>query len=370
MIRTITLLIFTLLTSLGFSQEKFSFVLKGQIFNTDSDTLRLYQNLNGENIVVASIDIDEKGFFEKKIPLQHKDYYILSLENNQGINIIVEGADTIKVYGDGSDVVNFINVVGSQSSTSLMDFMKISARYQADLDSTNNYLKANMDKREEVQKDFQPIYQAFISQRQQFMRANANSAALIGVIPTINPEQEFELYENIVSQLEVGFSESPTIQRIAKEFEVKKAQRIANMPLAPGSEVKEISLPNPEGKIVNLSDYKGKVVLIDFWAAWCGPCRRENPNVVKLYNQYNKQGFEVFSVSLDKDKAKWLAAIEQDGLIWDAHVSDLKGWQSVASQAYNVSSIPFTVLIDKEGKVIGTNLRGTGLESALEQIFE
>lgn len=370
MIRTFTLLIFTLLTTIGFSQEKFSFVIKGQIFNSDSDTISLIQNLGGENIEVAAIEIDEEGFFEQRVSVTYKDYYVLSLENNQGLNIIVEGPDTIKVYGDGANLLQHTNILGSPASSALLDFLRVNAQFQAKLDSTNRYLEANMEKRAEVQKDFQPIYQSFMGQRQRFINENKNSPALIGAIPTINVEQEFELYENIVGQLLTGFSASPTIQRIAKEFQANKEQRIANMPLAPGAEVKEISLPNPDSVIVNLSDYRGKVVLIDFWAAWCGPCRRENPNVVKLYNKYNEQGFEVFSVSLDKDKAKWLAAIEQDGLIWDAHVSDLKGWQSEAGQDYKVSSIPFTVLIDREGKVIGTNLRGPGLESALERIFE
>jgi thiol-disulfide isomerase/thioredoxin len=114
---------------------------------------------------------------------------------------------------------------------------------------------------------------------------------------------------------------------------------------------------------------KGKVVLIDFWASWCGPCRKENPNVVSLYEKYKDKGFTVFSVSLDSDKNAWMRAIETDKLIWPYHISELKRWDGLLSRSYGVNSIPFTVLIDAEGKVIEKNLRGPMLEQKLQQIF-
>ncbi len=370
MIRTFALLSFTLLTTIAFSQEKFSFVLKGQIFSTESDTIRLFQNFGAENVEIAAIKLKKDGFFEEKVTVTDKDYYILALEDKQVINIVVEGTDTISVYGDGRNFLYHTNIVGSPSSTALLDFLRINTHYKIQLDSANSYLQANQDKKAEIQKEFQPVYQAFLGQRQRYIKENGDSPALIGVVPSINIEQEFDIYEQVVNQLNASFGQSPTIKRIVSEFEANKQAMIAKMPLAPGAEVKEIILPNPEGDTLRLSDYKGKVVLIDFWAAWCGPCRRENPNVVNLYNQYKDKGFEVFSVSLDKDKEKWLEAIQKDGLIWDGHVSDLKGWSSVAGKAYNVSSIPFTVLIDREGKVIATNLRGEGLANKLQNIFE
>jgi len=138
-----------------------------------------------------------------------------------------------------------------------------------------------------------------------------------------------------------------------------------------GMQTPEISLPNPEGNIMKLSDLKGKVVLIDFWASWCGPCRKENPNVVKAYEKYSARGFEVFSVSLDTDRGRWIQSIEQDKLTWSGHVSDLKGWSSTAASDYGVRSIPFPVLIDQEGKVVafGGDVRGPALEILLEQLL-
>src|SRR5690606_16378148 len=117
-----------------------------------------------------------------------------------------------------------------------------------------------------------------------------------------------------------------------------------------------------------LSDYRGKVVLVDFWASWCGPCRREMPNVVRAYEKYKSRGFEIFGVSLDQDHSKWVEAIRSDGMTWP-QVSDLRGWQSAAAQLYNVQSIPYTVLVDAAGKIITTNLRGADLEKKLEEVL-
>lgn len=137
---------------------------------------------------------------------------------------------------------------------------------------------------------------------------------------------------------------------------------------ATGAIPPDISLTNPDGKTVSLSSLRGNVVMLDFWASWCKPCRAENPNVVKAYNKYHSKGFEILGVSLDKNKAPWVGAIAQDGLIWK-HVSDLKGWQSAPARDYGVTSIPMTFLLDKEGRIIGKNLRGPALEAKLAELF-
>jgi thiol-disulfide isomerase/thioredoxin len=137
----------------------------------------------------------------------------------------------------------------------------------------------------------------------------------------------------------------------------------------PGVEMPDFAQNGVDDKPISLKSLRGKVVLVDFWASWCGPCRRENPNVVATYNQYKDKGFEILSVSLDSDKDRWLGAIQQDGLIWKNHVSDLKGWQNGVAAQYAVTSIPQTLLLDREGKLIARNLRGEQLGEALKQLL-
>jgi thiol-disulfide isomerase/thioredoxin/archaellin len=139
-------------------------------------------------------------------------------------------------------------------------------------------------------------------------------------------------------------------------------------PLDIGGLAPDIALNSPDGKVVKLSSLRGKVVLIDFWASWCRPCRMENPNVKRVYDLYKDKGFEIYGVSLDKEKSRWVSAIEADGLSW-LHVSDLKGWQNAAAQRYMVNSIPFTVLLDKNGRIIAKGLRSQALEQKLAEIF-
>ncbi len=141
-----------------------------------------------------------------------------------------------------------------------------------------------------------------------------------------------------------------------------------------GNKAPDIEMANPKGEIIKLSSLKGKVVLIDFWASWCGPCRLENPTVVQAYNTYHTvkfkegNGFEVFGVSLDSNKDSWIKAIDKDHLVWPYHVSDLQFWNNAAAKQYGVSSIPTNVLINGKGIIVAKNLRGEALHNALEQL--
>ncbi len=165
-------------------------------------------------------------------------------------------------------------------------------------------------------------------------------------------------YANLFAEKFPNDKTVPEIQAVAESMKR----------LMVGSTAPDISNKTPEGGTLALSELRGQYVLLDFWASWCRPCRMENPNVVKAYNKYHKSGFEILGVSLDQKRDKWLQAIEQDGLPWK-HISDLGGWQSQPAAAYGISSIPATFLLDKDGVIIGKNLRGQALEAKLSELF-
>ena len=177
-------------------------------------------------------------------------------------------------------------------------------------------------------------------------------------------ESSFEQYYDLYKTVRDG-----TKPKYPNHDFVKHVDQKVNSVIAVGAEAPDIELPDPNGNMRRMSDLRGKVVLLDFWASWCRPCRMENPNVVRLYHQYNAKGFEVFSVSLDNNRDNWLNAIQADGLVWPNHVSDLRGWGSAGGRQYGIMSIPATVLIDREGRVVARNLRGQQLEQKLKELF-
>tara|TARA_B100000579_G_C22747184_1_gene812133 strand:- start:588 stop:1274 length:687 start_codon:yes stop_codon:yes gene_type:complete len=226
-------------------------------------------------------------------------------------------------------------------------------------------------------------YQSYIKK---FINENKNSPCLLMLLGEIQNPMDFKnelmIIKNVVQE---KFEKQKYLKEVVKLIEQAKQQENylfqqknrANeeknireqLGINIGAIAPEINLKSPDGKFIALSSLKGKVVLLDFWASWCRPCRAENPNLVRLYNKYKDKGFTVYSVSLDQNKDKWMAAITQDQLTWLNHVSELTGWRSSAGNKYGVSSIPKTFLIDAKGKIIAYDLRGNDLEKKLSEIL-
>ena len=196
------------------------------------------------------------------------------------------------------------------------------------------------------------------------IKSNKDDIAVLMFVDMFPREQNAALHEEVVRALHVTNPEHPI---------VKERWNILNSPAGKtsiGALAPELAFPDPDGNIRRLSDLRGKVVLIDFWASWCGPCRRESPNVRNVYAKYHDKGFEVFSVSLDRDANNWKKAIKDDKLVWPNHVSDLKYWSSEAAAIYGVRSIPSMFLLDREGRIVAKDLRGEALERAVKQLLE
>ena len=377
MVKKIGILILLLSSTFAFGQlsnnSKFYFVhLEGLVSGYPNAPIYLMNNNIGQGRVPhTTITTNEKGEFNADFTVPFKDYYFLKLNNGQGINLVLQGNDSIKIYTDAKNMLNICNIVGSPASEQMKDFYQKYVPFKHIEDSLRLVYMNDKTKEKEVNAAFQQKAQPFYAYRNNYIQMNTNSPALLAALSAINKDNEFNLFKQVVTQLQKSFPESPTINNLGKQMIQLKQQKEQQNHLAVGKPAPEIVVPGLDGKPIKLSDLKGQVVLIDFWASWCGPCRRENPNVVKAYNKYHKDGFTVLSISFDKpgQKARWEQAIKQDGLIWPNHGSELNGFNNQAARDYAVRGIPFTVLVDKEGNIIATRLRGPQLEAELEKIF-
>lgn len=342
--------------------------VSGAIFNSGEDSIFIAQFYGTHYTDFTGVPLDKDGNFHISTELPAPDYYVLRL-GNEHLNLILRDKTELKIYGDGQQLDSHVNYIGSDETQAMNEYVRMLKEWAERRELAVKEIQAAPEKRDQVNQAMTAEYNKFKSMQQSFIGRNQNSAALYPVLNQIDPSNDFFSYQSLVKQLSTAFGDSPTIKNVERRFEQLKQQRLANDKLAPGKMAPDFEELKTDGTTMKLSDLRGQVVLLDFWASWCGPCRRENPAVVKLYNEYKEDGFTVMSVSLDKVKSSWLAAIEKDGLIWPHHVSDLQHWSSKAAKLYGVRGIPFTVLIDAEGKIVKTKLRGAALEAELKRIF-
>jgi peroxiredoxin len=188
----------------------------------------------------------------------------------------------------------------------------------------------------------------------------------------VNFSEDSKKFESLSNRLLKQYADNEFVKDYVTYFNQRK-QQIEESNASKfkiGDEVPDISLPDPDGKMISLSSLKGKYVLLDFWASWCQPCRHENPEIVKLYNKYKDKGFTIYSVSLDDNKDHWLTAISYDKLSWPTQVSELKGWDSKVVTQFNINEIPHNFLLDPQGKVLAVNLHDKALENALSTLIK
>lgn len=333
-------------------------VIRGTIQNAANLQVYLDQVvINKANQVLNKVDADANGAFEFNYPegLQAGVYRLRI--GAQKLVLILSGKEgLVELNGELNKISQYdLGITGSSASQSYASLMSGLYNRTIQPDAAQKYVDTCASPLAAMMVAFQTM-----GQNPQFLDAHKKvHARLVKDFPSNENTLNYGVF---VGQLEAYY-----------------AQQQASQLIQVGQPAPDIELPSPDGKKYALSDLKGKVVLLDFWAAWCGPCRRENPNVVQVYNKYKDKGFTVFSVSLDglgdrdlgrfksqseidqamgQQKQRWIDAIKQDGLPWPYHVSDLKKWDCAPARMYGVNSIPRAFLIDREGKIVSTNVRG------------
>ena len=361
------LILSTLISILSWSQVNFK--VSGNIFNATGEKVSLVSQDGIKETQLFNTVILKDGTFEIEGQVPQPDYFIFKIKDVR-VNLIIRENSDIKIYGDGANLKAFVNIVNSEESSNMHKYLQELNKWGAQIAEAQVQMKADPAKANEINLRMSNESKRFESVQNSFINRNANSPALYAAVQSIDKKKNFASYESVVIQLIACFKQSSKIQALKVEYKNELEERNKGNKLAPGKPAPDFEETKVDGTTMKLSDLKGKVVLLDFWASWCGPCRRENPAVVKLYEKYKDQGFTIMSVSMDKDKAKWEAAIAKDNLSWTNHVSDLKGWASAAGKIYGVGSIPFTVLIDAEGNIIKTKLRSHDLAIELAKLFD
>ena len=369
----ISLSVILLLSFCDGNKKNSSFQLKGTLSDSKAETLYLEKLGSAKQVIIDSVILDENGNFEFTNYTPKIGFYRIKTNDKNFAMLVLDSADKVTITGSVKDLGNTFKVEGSPETTIFIEYNNLSKSRDIKLDSLNKEFQLLMEtnkmdskRMDSLSAIFEGPYNSIINQSNILMvdkiSKNTNMYSSIMAIQALDPDKYSDLYKSLDAGLSKKF---PNDKNVIMFHEVVERMLSTNI----GQFAPEISLPSPDGKEIALSSLKGKLVLIDFWASWCGPCRKEMPNVVKIYSKFKNKGFEIYGVSLDQDKEKWMEAITKDGINWP-QVSDLKYWDNVAARIYNVQGIPYTVLIDKDGKIIAKNLRGQELEKKIAEVLK
>jgi thiol-disulfide isomerase/thioredoxin len=316
----------------------------------------------------ASPSAQRKVTFKGQVKDQGAFYLVnfFDTPKPQKVLVILEGGETIDIVADGinnEEGKGDFTLKGDYPNVKYMlELLAISKEMEAKVRKWNQEIQVDQKQEKRIQAEFTQAQAASTAKIKALIPLMGSHLVALWATNFLPAEKEMASLVDIADRLGKARPNHPQVQQFVNNLQ--RLQGVNEGAMAP-----EINLATPAGPNLALSSLRGKYVLIDFWASWCGPCRRENPNVVKTYATYKDKGFEIFGVSLDQNREAWLKAIEADKLVWK-HVSDLQYWNSAGAQAYQVNSIPQTFLVNPEGRIIAKGLRGAALDNYLAKLFE
>jgi peroxiredoxin len=355
-------------TVVSHAQVKKPATIYGKLANHGQYTQVFLDSLGPQSAInITSATVAADGSFKLSFLIPRQDIYKLRFDDKNYAFMVISPGEQIKMEAAGPILDFNLTVSGSAHTQNLYSTMKAIEPFNQRLDSLDKFYKSIVNtpgKDSLVAVIFSESSKANYARKQEIaarIKKDPSSLAWLFFMDKFDITEDFAVMDMLDQGLFAAHPENVYVSQLHKQVSEERKLGI-------GHEAPEITQPNPDGKMTSLSSLRGNIVLIDFWASWCGPCRKENPNVVQLYQKYHSKGFEVFSVSLDKTKEAWLKAIADDHLTW-THVSDLGYWKSAPALLYGVSSIPFTVLLDRDGKIIAKKLRGESLEQKLQELM-
>jgi thiol-disulfide isomerase/thioredoxin len=343
---------------------------------------------SNELLTVDSIMISDDGSFYFKREVNFPSFYLLKINENNFLTMLLEPGEEIKL-SSVHDSLNFPSLItGSEGTKLLVDYNKELRRVISKLSSLSDIYNENIGSPglPAVIDSLDSLAQNHLNEINLYTRKyiDDNITSLVSLMAlyqqvspnvyVLDPSKDLSYFLKVDSSLYARYPEYDQVQILhnqVKEF-LTKFENQSQVSVENGEKMiaPEISLPSPEGDTIRLSSTRGSVVLLDFWASWCPPCRMESPNLVYVYKMYHKKGFQIYQVSLDKTKEAWLKGIKEDHLEQWIHVSDVQYWNSVVVPMYKIESIPANYLIDKDGRIIASNLRGDALQRKLAELFK